>query len=520
MGEGIIRFWNSKVKREHKIAFLSAFVIALLVHLYKFTNTLPGHDSVFNYYTNQNVLGLGRWALSAACGISSFYDLPWIIGIISCVFIALTAVVIVELFRIKNPVVIVLAGAVLAVSPATTETFFFGFTADGYMAAMLLAALAVYFSRIEEKRISRHIVSGVCVCISCGIYQAYVSFALILAVCCFVMVLLENSHSRKECFKWVLRQAVIYIAALAAYYIIWKLCMRFSGMQAKDYLGVSEVGTISADLLLHGAVKSVRTSILYFLQWNFFEYGLTLYNALSIIFIILFAAGIVIAVVKSGIYKRNWALIMFVLCFLAICPFAGMWHFTSDQLSYPARMLQSLGLLYILAALVYERWCKLPAKNFLCIFLTVVMWNNAVIANICYFHMNECYERSYAEGVEMMREIRELDEQYDFDKIAVVGIRTEGVGFDHHDPATGKVTKYGEIYHLSSNMERTILSNAYQVVLFLEETFGLSLDMIAPEYVNEHFNTEEVKSMNCWPDNGSITVIDDVCVIKLSDIEE
>ena len=520
MGEGIIRLWNSGIKKEYKLAFFSAFTVALLVHLYKFTNTLLCHDSVYNYYSDQNVLGLGRWALSAACGISSFYDLPWVIGIISCVFIALTAVVIVELFRIKNPVVIVLAGAVLAVSPATTETFFFGFTADGYMAAMLLAALAVYFSRIEEKRISRHIVSGVCVCISCGIYQAYVSFALILAVCCFVMVLLENSHSRKECFKWVLRQAVIYIAALAAYYIIWKLCMRFSGMQAKDYLGVSEVGTISADLLLHGAVKSVRTVLMYFLQWNPFEHGLTFYNTLSIVFVVFLLVGVLVALIKSGIFQRKWALVLLIFCFIAICPFVGIWNFTSEKIVYGARMLQSMSILYILAAIIYERWCKPLTKNLFCLFLIVLLWNNALIANICYFHMNESYERSYAEGAEMMREIRELDEQYDFDKIAVLGVRYEDVKYEHHDPVTGKVTKYGEIYHLSTTLEQTFLYEPYNTTFFLQETFGLDLELLGPWYRNELLKTEEVRAMSCWPEKGSVTVIDDVCVIKLSDTAE
>lgn len=34
------------------------------------------------------------------------FDLPWVIGCISCIYIALTVVVIVELFKIKNPVLI------------------------------------------------------------------------------------------------------------------------------------------------------------------------------------------------------------------------------------------------------------------------------------------------------------------------------------------------------------------------------------------------------------------------------
>lgn len=125
MGEEILQFYREKLKKEYKIAFISTFIIVMLVHIYKFTNSLPNHDTVYNYYANQNMIGSGRWALSWACGMSSYYDLPWINGLMSCIFISLTVVVIVALFKMKNPVLIGLTGGLLAAAPATTETIFF-----------------------------------------------------------------------------------------------------------------------------------------------------------------------------------------------------------------------------------------------------------------------------------------------------------------------------------------------------------------------------------------------------------
>ncbi len=302
MGEKLLEYYRHSLKKEYKIAFIGTFLITVLIHLYKFTNTLPNHDSVFNYYTDQNVLGSGRWALSLACGISSYYDLPWVNALLSSVFIALTVVIIVALFKIENPVLICLTGALLAASPATTETFFFMFTADGYMIAMFLAALSVYLSRIEEKRIGCLILSGACICVSCGIYQAYVSFALVLATFYFIDVLLQNSYGKKDCLKWILRQVIIYIASLALYYVIWKLCMRFSGTAANDYQGISDVGKISFGLLVNGLKSSVKSVLIYFMQWNVLENGFTLYAVLNIIFILTFAVGLIISFIKNHIY--------------------------------------------------------------------------------------------------------------------------------------------------------------------------------------------------------------------------
>ena len=167
MGLDLLSFLKTKVSRDQKYAFTSTFFISLLIHLYKFVNTLPNPDSLYCYYSDQNILGSGRWALSLACGFSSYFDLPWIIGLVSCVFIALTVAVIVTIFKVENPVLITLIGGLLAASPSTTETFFYQFTADGYMIAMFLAALAVYLSRIDEERKVNCVLSGVCVCVSC-----------------------------------------------------------------------------------------------------------------------------------------------------------------------------------------------------------------------------------------------------------------------------------------------------------------------------------------------------------------
>lgn len=520
MGEGMLQFYQTKLRKEYKIAFISTFFIALLIHLYKFTNTLPNHDSVYNYYSDQNVLGSGRWALSWACGISSYWDLPWINGLLSCVFIALTIVVIVALFKLKNPILIGLIGALFAASPATTETFFFLFTADGYMIAMFLAALAVYFSRIEETRKPRLLLSGVCICISCGIYQAYVSFALLLAVCYFIDALLQNNHSKQECFKWILRQAIIYIASLAAYYVIWKLCMHFSGTVANDYQGISEVGKISAGLLVRGLLNSIKTTILYFLQWDVLAHGFTLYSILSILFLIVMAVGLLISCFKSSVWKRKWAVALLALCLIAIMPFACIWHFTSDHVGYRAMMLQSLTLLFVLTAVLYERWAKPMAKNAVCLFLILIVFNNSLMANISYFYMNLCYERTYAEGVEMMAEIHDLQDEYEFDKIAVVGTRIYEVQHDNIDLETGKIQITGKIHMLSGLLEKTLLYDSDHTTKYLQATFGLELEALNRTQRNELLDTDEVQNMGCWPSGNSITVIDDTLVIKLSDRKE
>lgn len=515
MGEAIIQFYKQKVKKEWKLAFFITFAVALLTHLYKLTNTLLNHDSVYNYYNKQNMVGSGRWALSAACGIGSYFDLPWLNGLLCCLYIALTAVVIVALFRLKNPVLIGLSGALLAVAPAVTETLFFNFTADGYFLAMLLAALAVFLSRMEEKRWYFLLLSGVCVCVSCGIYQAYVSFGLVLAVCYLMDQLLQGKQDKKSCWLWVLRQVIIYAGALVAYYVIWKLCMRVSGVSAVDYQGISKV-EFSVAVIAGGFLRSVRIVLLYFTQWNIVEHGLTFYSVINLLFLAALLVGLVIACVRSGVYRKKWAMVLLILCVATWLPFTCIWNFTSAMVVYRPMMLVGLVVLFIFGAILYERWGKLVLKNAMCLLLVLIVFQNVLMANMSYFYMHKCQQWTYAEGIEMMVRIHQLQDEQQIDKIAVLGYRPMEVALDFFDEENGGVAPAGKLFMLSSQLETSLLLSHEHTVRYLKETYGLeipSLDTVSRAALEER---QEVKEMPCWPAGDSMTVIDGVLIIKLA----
>lgn len=515
MGDAIVQFYKQKLKKEWKIAFFSTFFVALLTHLYKLTNTLLNHDSVYNYYSKQNMVGSGRWALSVACGIGSYFDLPWLNGLLCCLYIALTAVVIVALFRLTNPVLIGLTGAIFAVSPAVTETLFFNFTADGYFLSMLLSALAVFLSRMEEKRWYYLLLSGVCVCIACGIYQAYVSFGLVLAVCYLMDQLLQGKQDKKSCWLWVWRQVIIYAAALVGYYVIWKLCLLVSGISAEDYQGISQV-KFSVGVIAGGFLRSAKTVMLYFTQWNIIEHGLTFYCVINLLFLVALLVGLVIACVQSGIYRKKWAMVLLILCVAAWVPFTCIWHFTSATVVYRPMMLFGLVMLFVFGAILYERWAKLVLKNAMCLLLALIVFQNVLMANMSYFYMHKCQQWTYAEGIEMVMKIHQLQDEQQIDKIAVLGYRPVETALEFLDKETGDVAPAGKLYMLSSHLETSLLLSHEHTVRYLKETYGLEIPSLDYESRQALEESQEAKEMGCWPAGDSMVVIDGVLIIKLA----
>lgn len=509
MGEGLLSFYKHNVKKEWKIAFFAAFIACLLIHIYKFTNTLPNHDSLYNVYSNQDMTMSGRWLLSLACGISSYFDLPWINGLLCAVYLGITAAIVAELFGIKNPVVIVLSAIVLAATPSTTETLFFEYTADGYLMGLALSALTACLSCKGTQR--QHLVfAGLCLCLSCGIYQAYISFAVVLCICYLLLKLLDGSISVHDSWKWIGKHVLVYGVALAAYYGIWKLILFATGRTATDYQGISEVGKIGISTILSGAFQSVKNILFFYLEWNVLKHPITLYGALNIVFVVALIAILMTALIKSGVYKDLPRLCMILFCLIASIPMISVWCFLSENIQYRPMMLHSISLYYILALILFDKWVATRISTLFGLFMVIVLFNFSVMANISYFYLDKCYEKSYYVGSQMMERIEELSDTAAPDTIAFIGSRAQDVVISTQFPGS-------RVHMLTELIEEDFLFNGEHAYLYLKNTFGMDIPIATSSQQAELIQNPDVVKMSAWPAADSVAVVDGVLVIKLQE---
>lgn len=507
----------TRIPNRLKLTFVSSFLLGLLIHAYKFTNNLPSHDSLINNYSSQNIIGSGRWFLSIACSISSFYDLPWVNGIISLIMIALTTVMIVKLLNISNKIAIVLVCGMMASFPSVTETYFFEFTADGYFLAMLFSAVASYLTQVEETKVWKWIVAGVLLCISCGIYQAYISFAMVMSICALMLGLLDNRWDTSLCLKWILKQVLLYAAALSVYFIIWKLLLALEHVAANNYQGISQVGTLQFSLLLNGIKKTIVSTIAFFIQWDMLRYGFTIYGVLNILFLFILLIGLSTAVIRSAIIKRKKQLVLFIIAFLSIFPCTFLWAFTSNEIIYRTMMEPGMVFLYIIAVLVYERYCSDYKQVLASLLIGIIICHNSTLANIGYYYLNLSYEQTYAEAMKMSIMIDELNcSETGFSDVAVIERPWEEVKLKMIDE-NEKMLPAGSIYMWYHALGRPLPFHQSHVVSFLNTYFDMGLTPVSKERQTKLEKTEDVQAMPIWPCEGSIKVIEGTLVIKLAD---
>lgn len=542
MGERIMRLYRDKVKKEWKIAFFSAVIVGFLVHTYKFTNYFPNHDGLFNFWSTQNMVASGRWFLAPACALSSCFDLPWIIGVFSVVFMALTAVFLAEIFEMKNPCLIVLSSALLVSFPAITETMFFAFTADGYMLAMLLATAAVYLTKLSKGiRWKNGIAAAVCICLTCAIYQAYVSYAFVLAVCYFMFELLENRQKTGAYWKWIGCQAGVFAAGLALYYGIWQLIMKLSGITPASYEGISSMGAFSAGTLLTAAKQCVTSFAWLFLERNPLKYGFSVYSVLGILFAAVFVIVCLTAFHFGGLRKRTGEAVLYFLC-IASLPFGCfLCYFVSPGVEYFTRMLQAVVILYILVGVLCERWGNGLCKNLVLLLLAGVILNNSVTANVCYAYLNRCHEQSLATATELSARIH-MEDDGTAENVAFIG--SIGGNWTISEEEIMDLSKLGTLGPLKM-VNYSLLSDHDLIVLFLDRYLDFTLEYyrshdtqmpiyqfsqtapvpqgyvfrfpIADQQTQENLKSEEAfAQMGLWPGKNSVKRIGKTIVVRFS----
>lgn len=512
MKETVVKI-QEKWKTEYSYSMIITFLIGLLTHLYKFANNLPNHDSLHNYYSNQNVLASGRWFLSFACGFSSYYDLPWINGVISLLFIGLTVVVLLRLFDIKNKMLIILINGLFITFPGITETFFFEFTADGYMMAMFLSSLSVFFlvKCIENKKKTISIIlSSALLCLSCGIYQAYVSFALVLFICYFIWIVLKYNYEKKVYICYVVSMFLSLVIGLIVYYIIWKICMIAQGVQADDYQGISQVGSLNINTII-SAPKSIAKDLgALVLEKNVLKYGLSLYAVFNILFIAFSVIIWLFAIVKSKVYQSVFKLVSIGICIFVLPFVICIWRFTSSEVIYGQRMLNCVIILYVFSLFLCSNYIKSNIYKLSVNFLVIAtVFNLFIQANIAYYYLNYMYEKTYSEAIYLYSELNDSLIEYGKNhKIAIIGNREDDVALDQDSEANGS-------YLYTNIIQKSLLTDEKHIKNYLKNVLYFDGDFADSDAMKKIELTESYAEMKPFFEYGDVKIINDVITIKL-----
>lgn len=518
--KAVEHLWK-KVPEHIKLAFVSAFVLGLVTHLYMFANKLPNHDDTHHLFQADYGTPSGRWFLPTVLSWDGNFSMPWLIGILGLFCLALTTCLVVALFRIKRPLGIIVTAGLLVSFPSVAATYTYMFTADAYFFGLFLAALGAYCTdRFTYVGIPLGIVL---ICLSLGIYQSYYPVAIVLLVGALLFETMAKDLDFGKLFLKGVKMVGVLLLAMASYMAMVRVTTRDTGLA--DYMGISSMGQIEPADLPQLLLKCYTEYESYFLMKDggFYDQGIY-FGIVPYLLIAALACTLILLLLVLFERKLGVARTLLVLVLVAIYPLAADMIHVMIAGSNEIHQLMLYGVVFVLVLPVAlasyaadhvgeahptSVGVQAGLSWFLMLTMMITSFSYMVADNKAYLKMEVAFDQIYAYSNRLITAVENTEGYYIGMPVALIGQTRESDELRNADlesiGITGAVT--------ASNIRTNYTFDA-----FLNRYCGMAnpiyLDHMA---LNKKLaNTDTVIEMPIYPQKGSIKVVDDVMVVKMT----
>lgn len=512
-------------REQLKFSLVVTFIFGMICHAYMFFQDSFSHDSLNEFnadiYGNEWKIQLGRFAVPLYRMITrGNITLPWLIGVISLLWIALSVFIVIKAFDIKSRVLIVLTAGLFSTNIAviaTTATYIHDL--DSNMFALLLSVIAFYM-------ITRYkygfLISIPFISLSMGLYQSYVSVTVVLVIIYIIKNLVDGTKF-KEAFIRGVKSIVSIAMGAVLYFISYKSVLLLTGIEeAKDSYN-------SLDQMGFSGISELISTILYI-------YKTTIYNLLFpksaisrniILILIIVSALIAVIFIFLKVFDRKIGLleVALVLFLLMILPIGlstadilkgdtghDLMRFSDCLLLFLFLLLtfkSSISLTKIKKAKGFVKQC---GKCIVAVSVAVILFGNVLLANQIY--LKKDLEQDSALSY-FTRIVDRMDSFEDYDRkstpVVFVGradyFDENKVGFSNGYGIMGSTGNYALGAAGPSWFDR-----------YFEYKLHYDIVTIENDELDYYKENEIVISMPSFPDEGCMQIIDGVLVVKLGDV--
>jgi len=517
--DGFVREVWKKIPDTVKAAFFGAIVIGLMTHIYEFTNKLYNYDELMN---TPNGYGTGaesgRWFLRILGDLfgAQFgnYSLPFVNGMLSVLLLSVSAALIAGMFQMESKFFAAALGGLFVSFPAVTSTFMFMYTAVYYSIAVLFSVLAAWLMVRYPKKIVLNILAVVLIACSLGIYQAYFPNTVCLLVMSIIFICAFSKEERtwKDVFFLALRYVLVLSLGMILYFILHKVLVAAWGLQINSYQGLDSMGQTSvsevlsaikgsyldfinlfrSDVMCLNPTTYVRRSYFFMMaSWGigalcllFGEKGCKVKKVFLVLGFLVFPIAVYLIYVMT---PNGWVYTLMAYSVVFVSIFTLVWA-DKFHVSFDKKEIVRKGTQWI-AALTSV------------IMIAVYIW----YGNGCYMSLEYTKYHDMAYFQTMVTQIKSLEGYNDELPLALVGNEI-------NDATNNMGSLVGGTFGLGGKTETNI--NAYSRNYIITKFLGFAPRFCGYEEIVELMENEEVQAMPCYPDDGSVKIVDGVIVVK------
>ena len=249
-------------KMQLLFCLVSTYLWGLAAHAYRFFGNYVSHDSLYEFHGaiagNDIKLSSGRVFVPLYRDLlRSDITLPWLIGILSLLWIGLAVFLVVRLFKVERKGIVFLTAGIFAVNVSVSSTAAtYLQDLDCNMFSVLLAVGAVWLWRNWKWG---WLAGGVLLAGTLGIYQAYIFVAVTLVMLLSILDLLNGEKFSPVFSRGLLAVAMVLLGGLL-YYIAMQVILAYShvSLTKGDYNSLDQILKLTPSEILTLSIQAYR----------------------------------------------------------------------------------------------------------------------------------------------------------------------------------------------------------------------------------------------------------------------
>lgn len=507
------------ISRRIRITFLSAVLTGLITHMYAMVNECPNADVFSAYFGYGAGYTSGRWGLAFLGDMINKcfgnYPIPWLNGICSILFLAVSSVCLVEVLDLSNEWNYILVSMFMVTNPSVFNTFTFIFTTPYYCFSIMLTCCAVYLIRVKK---SGWILGIPLLTISLGIYQAYLGLAASIFVLFLILDCLREKLNVKTIFIRAWEYLGILCSSILLYFGITKISLKLvGGVSLTSYESIDTMGQLHIkqipQFIMKAWLEFLTPAIMDRNGWSMFWSARICYGLLLILLIILIIKLLMI----MGVKEKGKMLLMCLFFFLFPCSVNLIYLMCMNGYVHTLMRYAQI-VVYIAAIVVLEKegatllkgTSLLKIRYILTGLCLITVGSFCIQANQTYFGLHQKFSQTKAYYTVLVTQIKS-QKGYQADMpVAFVG--------EVNDSTYPLFPQYSKFKTMAGTGDLSYYYQLYSKKELIKYYCGF-----APQYIYDTSaieSAEEYKKMPCYPDYGSVAILDGVVVVKFSEEEK
>lgn len=499
----------ASIPKPVKVSFYACVIIGLLVHLFAFTNIIPNSDGLSRIYDTQQMTISGRWFLHYASMIHGYIQAPSLIGILSLLFLGLSAAMVTDLMKLRRTPSAIACGAFLAVFPSMAYTYLYMFTASAYTFGIFLAVLSVWIFRKYKHGL---IPAAIFLACSMGTYQAYFAVAVSIGLICVILDLLDSNQPLDKIVKNGFRMLGMMLLGAVFYYIALQVFLHVKDLSLLNYRGIGTVGSgLSLGTLVHSLLSTYKQLFFYFLVPFSASYNTTALTAAHWILMLCVIFSLYQIIKTNKMIHQRGRFLLLVLAF-ALTPMA--FNFTQLLSDSSPNMRYSFVFVYILAIALMEgvhfdhEKISSVLKKLACISCALIILICAQITNLAYTSSATAHRATEAFATNLVSRVEQTPGYTSDMEVVIVGAFPRNV---YHS----NIDAFKLVEHYSCMSDTVMMLNKH-VYYYLNDWLNIPWAEPDESTMISISDSDAFQNMPLYPDDGSVVIDNNRVIVKLA----